>query len=433
MYIFFIILLTSYSAHFPNMKDIFSKVRRKSLSFLRKFIYHNYKLKPNKAYQLSKSYFVDNHNQDAQYSELFPDYTTNLPVPEGLLKAIPPYCRYDKLLVENSCILTVTTSYIIVALPNGRLYSNNIDMVAVITQDNALLGDVSLQYLPNRIARPEENNIFRQAYFTSPRKYKGTVFNMLAGGGPIINYGHWLIDVLPRIYLLKKSGWFDKVDWFVVPNYKYDFQKDSLKLLGIDQNKIIQGSDQLHITADVLIASTAPRGERSYLMPAWVVDFHRESFLNNQLISNKYPPLVYISRRDGTSRKVLNEQKLIDLLEHYGFKVYELSKLSFVEKISLFSYAKVILSVVGAGLSNVVYCQKGTKVIEIFPEVLVDTFNYNLAKLVEADYSYLICKSEIQAKKLTTANNADFTVDLDQLKKMLDDVFEMKPKTLQIG
>jgi capsular polysaccharide biosynthesis protein len=305
-------------------------------------------------------------------------------------------------------------------------------MVAIITQDNVLLGDVSLQYLPDRIARPEENNIFKQAYFTSPKKYKGVVFNMLAGGGPIINYGHWLVDVLPRIYLLKKSGWFDRVDWFVVPNYSYDFQKDSLKLLGIDENRIIQGSDQLHITADVLIASTAPRGERSYLMPAWMVEFHRESFLNNQLVTNKFSPVVYISRRDGTTRKVLNEDKLIDLLEPYGFKAYELSKLSFIEKVNLFFNAKVILSVVGAGLSNVVYCRKEAKVIEIFPEVLVDTFNYNLVKSVGVDYYYLICKSETQAKKLTKANNTDLTVDLDQLKEVLDDVFEGIQKSLQV-
>ncbi len=415
------------------MKDVFNKIRRKSLSFFQKFIYYNHHFKPKKAYQSSKQYFIDyQYDLNAYYCELYPNYTTNLPVPEGLLKAIPPYCRYDQLHPELPCTLTVTTSYIVVALPNGRLYSNNIDMVAIITQDNVLLGDVSLQYLPDRIARPEENNIFKQAYFTSPKKYKGVVFNMLAGGGPIINYGHWLVDVLPRIYLLKKSGWFDRVDWFVVPNYSYDFQKDSLKLLGIDENRIIQGSDQLHITADVLIASTAPRGERSYLMPAWMVEFHRESFLNNQLVTNKFSPVVYISRRDGTTRKVLNEDKLIDLLEPYGFKAYELSKLSFIEKVNLFFNAKVILSVVGAGLSNVVYCRKEAKVIEIFPQVLVDTFNYNLAKSVGVDYYYLICKSETQAKKLTKANSTDLTVDLDQLKEVLDDVFEGIQKSLQV-
>jgi hypothetical protein len=402
------------------MKGILHKIKRKGLNTLRKFIYYNHKYKPLKAYALSKDYFNENRQTiGLQFIELYPNYTTLLEVPENFLKAIPPYCLYDKKLPDTLSTLGVTTDYVIIALPNGRLYANNIDMVAVITQHNTLLGDVSLQYLLNRVARADENRIFKQNFFIPPKKYDGVVFNMLAGGGPVNNYGHWLVDVLPRIHLLKKSGWFDKVNWFVVPNYTHDFQKDSLKLLGITEDKIIQGTEQLHITADVLIASSAPRGVRSYLMPKWLVDFHRESFLNFKIKNFEFSPFVYISRRDGTTRKVLNEQKLIDMLEKYNFKVIELSDFSFVEKISIFDSAKVIVSVVGAALSNVVFCKKGTKVLEIFPELLVDTFDYNLAEQVGVEYNYLICKSEKKANQVLKATNTDMTVDLIEVEKIV--------------
>jgi capsular polysaccharide biosynthesis protein len=402
------------------MKEIYHKVKKRGLNTLRKLIHYNRKYKPSKAYALSKEYCQSNkHITGLECIELYPDYTTSLEVPENFLKAIPPYCLYDQIHPEQHSTLTVTTNYIIVALPNGRIYSNNTDMVAVIASDNVLLGDVSLQYLPDRIAKAEENPVFKQNYFIAPVKYKGVVFNMLAGGGPVNNYGHWLVDVLPRVHLLKKSGWFDRVNWFVVPNYRHDFQKDSLKLLGIREEQIILGSDQLHITADVVISSSAPRGVRSYLMPQWLAEFHRSSYLNQIPATARYAPRVYISRRDGTTRKVLNEEKFIELLKKYNFQIIELSKLSFIEKINLFHHARVLVSVVGAAFSNLVYCQQGTKALEIFPEVLVDTFDYNLATLVGVEYNYLICRSGVQTKKLTKATNTDMMVDLAEAERVI--------------
>jgi capsular polysaccharide biosynthesis protein len=402
------------------MKNIYNKIRRRGLKALRKLIRYNTHFKPCNAYASSMEYCRKSKHIDGQEcKELYPDYTTFLEVPENFLKAIPSYCLYDTLHPTLANTLTVTTHYVIVALPHGRLYSNNTDMVAVITSDNALLGDVSLQYLPDRIARAEENPIFKHNFFISPVKYKGIVFNMLAGGGPVNNYGHWLIDVLPRIHLLKKSGWFERVNWFVVPNFRHDFQRDSLTLLGIREDQIITGSDQLHITADVLIASSAPRGTRSYLMPQWLAEFHRTSYLDKIAATARYAPRVYISRRDGTTRKVLNEDKLIEVLKNYNFQIIELSKLAFVEKINLFHYGQVLISVVGAAFSNIVYCRRGTKVLEIFPEILVDTFDYNLATLVGVEYNYLICPSGLQTKKLTKATNTDMTVDLQEVEEMV--------------
>lgn len=322
------------------MKKLFGKVKNKGLKWLRRLVPHNTFYKPARALESSKAYYQNNQQVSGlELVEVYPAYTTSLKVPEDFLDAIPSYCMYDRRHPSLPTTLTVTTNYVIVALPHGRLYSNNVDMVAVISADGVLLGDVSLQYLPDRVASATENAVFKQAYFTPLVNYTGVVFTMLAGGGPIHNYGHWLVDVLPRIHLLKKTGWFDKVNWFVVPNYQHDFQKDSLKLLGIREEQIIRGSDNLHLTADLLIASTAPRGKRSYLMPQWLVDFHRTSYLATISPTASYAPRIYISRRDGTTRKVLNEQPLIELLAKYNFQVIELSKLSFVEKINLFQYA----------------------------------------------------------------------------------------------
>lgn len=402
------------------MKKIITKAKGKTLNALRRIIFYNRKYKPKGSFYSTKDYIHQNKNSGVKFYEIYPDQVTTLEVPAEMYPLLSPWSVYDRLSPAKERTLQVKTSYVVVAIPNGRLYSNNIDMVAVITQDNQLLGDVSFQYHMHRQAKPDENKIFKQNYFVTPKKYKGVVFNMLAGGGPIINYGHWLIDVVPRIQLLKKSGWFEKVNWFVVPNYRIDFQKDTLKKLGISEDKIIMGTEQLHLEADVLISSTAPRGDRSYLMPDWVVDFHRKVYIDQDLDKAKYPSMIYITRRDGKARKVTNETELIKVLEGYGCKCIELSAYTFAEKVNLFSAAKVVISVTGAGLANVMYCNENAKVIEIFPEVLIHTFNYNLARIVGVDYHYMISKAETGAKNLKEANDANITVDVAKLKNILE-------------
>lgn len=413
------------------MKNLFTKAKKKISRTLRNNVYRNYFYKPSGAYTSTKEYIATYpDNAGVQYIEIYPGYTSTLSVPEDLCKAVSSYTAYDALAKTT---YSVKTNYVIAVIPNGRLYTNNVDMVAVITGDNKLLGDVSLQYHINRIAKPEENLVFKQKYFAHPVKYSGVVFNMLAGGGAINNYGHWLIDVISRIHLLKESGYFEKVNWFLVPSYAYDFHIDTLSFLGISSDKIIVCSGYMHIQADLLISSSHPRGERSHIFPKWVIEFHRNTFLKfTEKLSSSYPALVYISRKDGNTRKVVNEDQLISLLEEYGFKSYELSTLPFIEKVKLFNSAEIIVSATGAGLINLIYARKGAKVIEIFPDVLVHTLNYNLAVAVDMEYHYLISKTSVQAKTLRQAEHVDLTVNLEEVKQLLEQLLVSKSQVMNL-
>ena len=72
-----------------------------------------------------------------------------------------------------------------------------------------------------------------------PKKFKGTVFSLLAGGGAKYYYYHWMIDSLAKLGLLKQIGRFDKVDYFLVPNYSAKYHKETLSHFGISEDKII--------------------------------------------------------------------------------------------------------------------------------------------------------------------------------------------------
>lgn len=386
---------------------LLSKAIRRTKIILTRFLIYNKRYKPRGTYNSIEDYI--NFVSGAESIEAFPPYISHLEVSEEFRKHFIGY-------VNISVIANIPKAQVVV-IPNGRVHTDNNFSVAIISGDNKLIGGLSFD-LGNSV--PSRNNIFQQNYFHVPKIYKGVVCSLLIGEGGIVNYSHWLIDSLSRIALLKKTGWYDKVDWFVVPSYSQDYQKDSLRMLGIEENKIISGLTENHIQADTLLATTYVR--YSEHIPSWCSHFLRQEFLKYALPSStktKYSPFVYISRNDSAKRRVLNEPELVTKLATYGFLSYELSKLSFQEKISLFAQAKIIIATIGAGQANLVFCQANTHVIELMAEDFAQPFFNDLANKAGIHYHYLICKSDGRARTFKQGEKSNLTVDIAEIETKL--------------
>jgi capsular polysaccharide biosynthesis protein len=377
-------------------------------------VYHNYSYKPSGIYQSAKIYAQAEASKGNTifYKEIYSDLVSDLHISKELYDACSHYFKPN---------LSVKTTYVVVEVPGGRIHTDNATSIAIISADNRLIGDISFSYDYGRTTESSQNNIFKQKYFDKPFRLSGTVFTLLTGGSGINNYSHWLIDVLPRIHLLKESALYDQIDWFLVPSYRHDFQRDTLSLLGIGPEKIIEGDKYPHIEADRIVASTAPRGNDS-IIPYWLCSYLRTSFMAADL-QFKYPPYIYLSRKDSKFRVVANEDELTDLLKKYNFETYILSELSFLEKINLFAGAQVVISATGAGMTNMVFCKKGTKIIELFNEGFVVGPFYDMSPKLGLDYHYIISKTGSKAKNLKQGQKEDLVVDLMQVKKLMDTLF----------
>lgn len=377
-----------------------------------KVIPFNSSYKPKGIYTTISEYVSSYKGTRPDYKVLCMGYVSTLDVEESFLKLCSSCLHHPKTVpIPPSSVVEVA---------NGRLHTDTISNVSVISGDNKLIGEASFQFGHEK---PENNQLFRQRYFTNPRKYKGVAFQILIGGSGDDNYFHWLFDALPRIHFLKKSGWFDRVDWFVVPSYKHGFQQDTLRLLGIGKDNIIEGHRETHIQADVIIASSYARhGEH---IPTWVCDFLRKSFSDLVKPDVAAPSHIYISRNDSGSRVVVNEPKLFALLDRYGFKKLTLSDLSFLEQVKVFASAKFIVAPHGAGLANLVFCEKGTTVVELFADGYVLPLYYDLARKVGLDYNYLVCQEDTQVSDVRQAMKLNISVDIEQFKAKLEKLLEV--------
>jgi capsular polysaccharide biosynthesis protein len=261
--------------------------------------------------------------------------------------------------------------------------------IAVITPDNYLLHDLSRDYpwyLPDCTDHdPTVHSLFTVEEMPPVERIDGTVAILSTLSGDI--YYHWTIDLLPRIGILERSGidW-DKIDRFVVNSIGKGFQRETLEVLGIPKEKIIESDRHPHLQAKELIVPSfaghlgSPR--------AFSLQFLRDKFFRTS--RQQYPDKIYVSRAKAKHRQVINDTEVTNLLSRYGFETVFLEELSLREQTALFSQARVIVSAHGAGLTNLVFCTQGATVVEIFSPNYTRTYYLAISNLLGLKHYYLM-------------------------------------------
>lgn len=405
-----------------KIKVLYDKSTKHLKRLLGRFIPRNTRFRPTGVCRIDTEDRRTCNNAEVKVHSIYPNLVTTLDISENLYDSVSEYWKPPR---------KVQTDYVVVEVPNGRIYTDNENSVAIVTQLNQLVENVSLSLTEGKVTDPAKNNIFNQSYFQAPTRFQGTVFSMLTGGAGLNNISHWFVDVLPRLHLLRESGLYDEVDWFLVPSTRYDYQTETLELLGIPSDKIITGAEYKHLTADRIIASTAPRGNHT-LVPRWLCEFIQTSYFQFADEETELPfedaPYLYISRSDSSIRRVLNEKELIEKLEPYGFKTVVSSKLNIKQKIKLFANAKVVMGACGAGLINFTFCRPGTKAIELFNEGFILEPFYDIANKINLDHHYIISKGNKNIKNAGHGQREHVVIEIDKVMNLLDEL-EIKPET----
>jgi capsular polysaccharide biosynthesis protein len=182
-----------------------------------------------------------------------------------------------------------------------------------------------------------------------------------------INYCHWLCDWLPRLAALPTVL---EDTYVVVLGCKTSWQLETLRAFGFPPRRIISLANWQAVRARELIVPSylsdvihpAYRGAR------WALDF-----LNRKLDTlpgelEDAPRRVYFSRADATGRQIENEDAFAAYLQTLGYQTFVASGMSVAAQARLFRSAASIVSLHGAGLTNIVFCRPGCKVLEIMPD-----------------------------------------------------------------
>lgn len=262
-------------------------------------------------------------------------------------------------------------SYQIFEIENGRVFSDNVENIAVINKNN-ILNQASFQQVDSLIKPAKYNSVVKQGTPKFIKNFKGNVLVLNQGSISNKNYCHWMLDVLPKIKICLKNFKLKEIDYFYVQN-NLEFQKESLSKLKIPENKIINANKYKHIKAEKIIAiSHHVYKNGDYILnaqknqPQWSINWLKKIFVKNKNIK-KNKVRIFIDRSDSISThcKIINNKETISLLKKYNFEILKLSNLNLIDQINFFNKASIVVGVHGAGLTNLAFCKKKTKVIEI--------------------------------------------------------------------
>src|SRR3712207_2886030 len=132
------------------MKKLVQKGIYRLKRFLGQTIPFNSQYRPVGIYTTSKDFYQLRNTQPVYYAELFPNLITRLQVPEYMFKALSAYKVYDAIDTNDPCTVSVKTNYHIVRIPQGRVFTDNVTFVALISEDNKIIQDISFQFSKDR-------------------------------------------------------------------------------------------------------------------------------------------------------------------------------------------------------------------------------------------------------------------------------------------
>lgn len=300
-----------------------------------------------------------------------------LPLPKLNLKDTPN----EFLRIQNR----LSKFQFILHLKNGRVWGAN---GAIITNDDTFLTDLSREFGLKNICK--DHSIFHTLFLKKAIFSNANVAVITTSGADV--YYHWMLDILPRILLLKIANIFDRIDFFIIKYNGLKFQEQTLKILGVPEEKIINSSDnwKFHLHAKNLYVP-------SLLSNLNEVNKFEIDLLKKYFISHATPvqlrEKIYISRKKINTRSIENESIITEYLENSGFYIIELESLSVPQQISLFQHARIIIGPHGSGFTNIIFSKPGTILIDILPSSNIVPCFYNIASQIGLKYYGFIGQS----------------------------------------
>ena len=167
---------------------------------------------------------------------------------------------------------------------------------------------------------------------------------------------HWLTDALPRLAMLSEFPAETKI---LIRGPLKQYQRESLSMLGL-LDRIRETSENHLLVEDYYFSS--PAGMSGCTNPH-VTGWLREKFLSHGA-PLQTPSKFFVLRR-GKTRGIRNQEEVAEFFRSFGWAVVDLEELSFADQISWFANAEAVVAEHGAGLTNLVWCSLGTKVLEL--------------------------------------------------------------------
>lgn len=225
------------------------------------------------------------------------------------------------------------------------------------------------------------------------------------------NYGHWIVDTLPRMRHYAKGN-VSESGVLVngsISDALQQMQASSLELFGIVPSQL-RPIDWQTTEVDELVYVTPSSIPPMIKSPLSINTLSALADRVEPAILRKYDDYrrIYLTRNSYSRRKLVNEDALLPILLSAGYRVVIPEALSFPDQVALFSRASHVVGNMGAAFSNLAFSPHGVKVFMLATQRMQHDYFYDLVCHKHGEYYALQGKS-VDSSDLGIG--ADFVID----------------------
>lgn len=203
------------------------------------------------------------------------------------------------------------------------------------------------------------------------------------------NYGHWMMEMLPKAHLVHSRLPDLDLRYLVadVPGRLRETMAFSLDMLGIDLARTIVADDLPRPIADLVIVDGLTQ-HGGFMSPLAVGT--AEALADG--VEARNADRLFVTRQATGFRRIVGEDALIDRARSHGYTLVDPGAIPLPEQIALFKGAARIVGVMGAAMTNIVFAPPGARVVNLTPAGMPDTFFWFIATLRGLDYTEVRCE-----------------------------------------
>jgi hypothetical protein len=232
--------------------------------------------------------------------------------------------------------------------------------------------------------------------------------------GNLHNYYHWLVEGLLCLDVLAQTMGPDADVRIVLPQSMdiaavFDHRR-TLDDVGLGGPHVVEVADDLVRVREALWVDS----DQVQMMPAQHIrDFQRRIAARRR--GERGPRRRLLVARRGPARMIANQAQVEALLAPLGFETVYLEGMGMAEQIRLFQDADYIIGPHGAGLSNLLFCEPGTRVIEFMPAAEFRPFFWLISRKLDLVHGVQVCPTT-----KGTAFQGAVEVDIGKLRALVD-------------
>jgi capsular polysaccharide biosynthesis protein len=165
----------------------------------------------------------------------------------------------------------------------------------------------------------------------------------------------------------------------------HPYQQDTLDWLGLKGRYRPTSERHLLVEEFYFTSPTTMTGCYDPLL----APFLRRHFLGQADKAFDSPRRFYI-QRVGASRGAVNEAEITDFFRKKGWAIVDTQALTMAQQIQLFARAEALCTVHGAALTNLLWCQPGCRVLELFADNFLNGVYEGIARYVGVQHRFLV-------------------------------------------